>query len=252
MLHTFKEMTGYAIHAAGDDVGKVKDYYFDDSKWVIRYLIVETGSWLESRKVLLSPMAVTRINHEDKTFSVSINSEQVKHSPSIDTQKPVSRQYEIEYIDYYGYPAYWEGNALWGVYANPMIPANADAPVILEKKNVSSPTQYDHHLRSCEVVIGNSIAALDGDIGHLEEMLIDEDTWAIRYLIINTSNWGLGHQVLIAPQWIESIRWPEAKIHVDVTRQTIKDAPVFNPAEGLNPQQEKALFSHYQRKGYWE
>jgi len=252
MLHTIEDMLGYSIHAAVDDVGKTVDYYFDDKQWVIRYLVLETGSWLSSRKVLLSPFAIKDISRENKTFSVSMNSEQVKNSPLIDLDKPVSLQDETEYTNYYGYPRYWDGDFLWGASMYPMTSSDtALTPVHTTKPINYSATQH-HHLRSCEAIIGNHVEALDGPIGHIEQMLMDEQTWAIRYLIINTSNWGLGHQVLIAPQWIKAIHWEDKKVFVDKLRQNIKAAPRFDPAEGVTQKFEKDLFLHYGHRGYWE
>ncbi|MBK9444229.1 MAG: PRC-barrel domain-containing protein [Comamonadaceae bacterium] len=114
MLHSTQEMKDYAIGATDGEIGHVVDFFFDDQSWVIRYLVVETGSWLMSRKVLISPFALQDADWMHKRLPVQITREQVKHSPDVDTQKPVSRQHEMAYADYYGYPYYWDGSGLWG------------------------------------------------------------------------------------------------------------------------------------------
>jgi len=94
----------------------------------------------------------------------------------------------------------------------------------------ATPTPDDCHLRSSNAVIGHHIKATDGDIGHLEDLLVDDYTWAIRYLIVDTSNWWGGQHVLVAPDWIKDVSWPEAKVSVDLTRQAVKDAPPYDSA----------------------
>lgn len=94
--------------------------------------------------------------------------------------------------------------------------------------------------------------ATDGDIGHVQGLLLDEETWSIRYIIADTSNWWLGHQVLIAPQWIQRVSWPEAKVFVNLDRQEVKGAPVYyDGTTQLDRTQEVGIYEHYGRTGYW-
>ncbi|MDD2776682.1 MAG: PRC-barrel domain-containing protein [Gallionella sp.] len=254
MLRTMNDLEDYAIHATDGNIGRIKDFYFDDEAWVIRYLIVDTGTWLLSRKVLISPIAFGQPNWAEKILPVSITQEQVKNSPDIDTAKPVSRQHEMQYLDYYGYPPYWGGGNFWGGGAYPymMLPdygtlvatPQPDRPESMEafaRDEAAGHQNDDLHLRSCKVVEGYHIEAVDGDIGHLQGMLVDEETWAIRYLIVNTSNWWIGHQVLISPQWIRDVNWLEAKISVNLTQQSVQDAPPYHSAEQLNREQALLL-----------
>lgn len=255
MLHLLKDLEGLAIHATDGDIGKTTDVYFDDKQWVIRYLLVETGSWFSSKIVLLSPMAIKHLHIQEKTLSVHITREQVRHSPDIDTHKPVSRQFEMDYAGYYGYPFYWGGSGLWGAYSSPHLVAvgyESDVPDTFAEDDANEYRDQDRHLRSGNDAVGYHIEAHDGEIGHLQGMLIDADTLAIRYLIINTSNWWLGHLVLVAPPWIKEVSWLNAKIYVDMTQQQIKDAPLFDPDVPFNREMEQGIYFHYGRKGYWE
>ena len=264
MLRSMNDLEGYAIRASDGTIGHVKDFYFDDAAWVIRYLVVDTGGWLSSRKVLISPIAIGRPNWAEKVLPVSITKEQVKNSPDIDTQKPVSRQHEISYLGYYGYPYYWGGAGLWGAgaYPNMMMsgyPGLVPTPSTVQSEEQRADAQAevmrhrddDPHLRSCKAVMRYHIQATDGDIGHVQGLLVDEETWAIRYLVVDTSNWWLGHQVLIAPQWIENVNWPETTVSVNLTRQAVQDAPPYDSAMPLNRQEEMGVHEHYGRPGYW-
>jgi len=255
MLRSTQEMNDYAIGATDGEIGHVVDFFFDDQSWVIRYLVVETGSWLMSRKVLVSPFALQEADWMHKRLPVRITREQVKHSPDVDTQKPVSRQHEMAYADYYGYPYYWGGSGLWGdgLYA-PLLVSRKDMGSVLPEATTVTPLQpgNDPHLRSCQSVIGYHIHATDGDIGHLQELLVDEKTWSIRYMVVDTSDYWVGHEVLISPDWVKRIDWIESKVTLDLLQQTVKDSPRFESSTALNRVQEAAIHQHYKRPTYWE
>ncbi len=264
MLRTMKDLEDYAIRATDGNIGHVKDFYFDDEAWVIRYFVIDTGSWLSSRKVLISPIAIGHPDWAKKVLPVSITKEQVKSSPDIDTDMPVSRQHETHYLGYYGYPAYWGGAGLWGggTYPSMMLMGYGGFPAEPYAADPKAQQAYaradeerhrddDLHLRSCQAVMAYHIEASDGDIGHVQGLLVDEQTWAIRYMIVNTSNWWLGHQVLIAPQWIKNVSWAEATVSVDLTRQVVQDAPPYDSTARLNRTQEIAIHEHYGCPGYW-
>ncbi|MEO8544555.1 MAG: PRC-barrel domain-containing protein [Burkholderiaceae bacterium] len=263
MLRSVKEMEGYAVGATDGVIGHVKDFYLDDEKWIIRYLVVDTGHWLSSRKVLVSPIAVGTPDWEQKLLPVSISKDQVRKSPDIDTNQPVSRQHEMAYSGYYGLPYYWDGGGYWGsdLYPHMMMPANGgstgsqstadERQANMARRESERHVHDDPHLRSCNSIVGHHIHASDGDIGHVAGMLIDEQTWAVRYLVVDTSNWWLGHQVLIAPQWIEAVHWFDKTVTVSVTRQAVKDAPVYDPRAAMSREAEDRLYQHYGHAVYW-
>ena len=264
MLRSMKSMENYAISATDGVIGHVKDFYFDDAAWVVRYLVVETGDWLAHRKVLVSPISVGEPNWADKTFPVSISQAQVKASPNIDTDKPVSRQHEEGYLRYFDYPYYWGGTSLWGgglyagslVYENPNYGSAAyDAEALAARHTEAASAQrhgHDNpHLRSGNTVMHYNVHATDGDIGRVKGLLIDEKTWAIRYLVVSTGNWWGGHDVLIAPEWIDDINWSEGRLVVDLSRQAIKDSPPYDAEKTLTRDLESGTCKHYGRDGYW-
>jgi uncharacterized protein YrrD len=263
VLRTLKEFETCTIGATDGDIGQVKDLYFDDHDWVVRYLIVDTGSWLSSRKVLVSPISLRKPDWAGQQLPAAISMEQVRNSPDIDTDQPVSRQHEMQYLGYYGYPYYWGATGMWGggMYPFALYPGYAVLPgdraeqaqAIAEADKIERARHRDDdpHLRSCKAVIGYHIQATDGEVGHVEGMLVDEDTWAVRYLVINTSNWWVGHKVLIAPQWVSGVHWPDDTVTIDLSREAIQSAPPYDPAAELDRPRESGLYTHYGRPPYW-
>jgi hypothetical protein len=262
MLHSTKGLEDYVISATDGEIGHVKDFYFDDDAWVVRYLVVEAGSWLSSRKVLISPISVHHPDWLERTIPVSITQEQVRNSPDIDTDKPVSRQNEEQYMGYYGYPYYWGGPGVWGdgLYPYAMVPDYGGGSDWIERQREMEAglraervrhRNDDPHLRSCQAVTGYHLHAIDGEIGHVAGYLIDDDTWAIRYIIVDTSNWWLGHKVLIAPDWITGVQWSNKTVSVVLSRESVKAAPAFDPNIEWSREQDLSLYQHYGRTGYW-
>ncbi len=245
MLSKVKTLKGYQLDALDGDIGKVKEFYFDDRHWTIRYLVANTGTWLIGRQVLISPYALITINKSDRNIVTNLTKEQIKGSPSLDTDKPVSRQFEQDYLGYYGWPAYWYGPYSWG--PNPFIEHDRAK---WEQPAPGEPA-WDHHLRSTHAVSGYSIQALDGDLGRVEDFIIDDETWVIRYLIVNTGTLWSGRKVLVSPQWIERVSWSESSVFVNLSRQTIKESPEYTDESLVTRDYEIGLHGHYQRKGYW-
>ena len=265
MLHRMKDLEGYTIAAVDGVIGHVKDFYFDDESWVIRYLIVQTGQWLSHRCVLISPIAINQPNWSEQSFPAAITQEQVKNSPSIDTDKPVSRQHEREYFGYYGYPHYWVGGSLWGWGVNPGMglrsvrsertateSGGADVEnLAIDADENREGLPHDPHLRSGNEISSYDVHAEDGDIGHVQGILVDEKSWAIRYLVVNTSNWWLGHQVLIPPEWIVGVSWEDRKVLVSLSRHAVRASPPYAPGSRMGREEEARIYDHYRRPAYW-
>jgi hypothetical protein len=111
--------------------------------------------------------------------------------------------------------------------------------------------RWDHHLRSTHAVTGYHIQATDGEIGHVEDFIIDDETWTIRYLLVNTLNWWPGKKVLVSPLWIDRVSWGESKVFVNLSRETIKHSPEYTEEFLLTRDYEDELHRHYNRRGYW-
>ncbi|MCI0394457.1 MAG: PRC-barrel domain-containing protein [Chloroflexi bacterium] len=246
MLRGLDELRGYKVLATDDEIGQVDDFYFDDQYWTVRYLVVNTGGWLFGRRVLLSPTALGEPGWAERVLPVALTREQVEKSPAADLAKPVSRQYEMELHTYYGWLPYWAG------YGSPIAPsalgAYPAAPLVQEEPKRQ---EGDPHLQSVAEVSGYHIQATDGEIGHVEDFLAEDDNWFIRYMVVDTSNWLPGRKVLVSPSWVKAIRWSESEVVVDLKRETIKNSPEYDPSAEVNRAYEKKLHDYYGRRGYW-
>jgi uncharacterized protein YrrD len=253
MLLGIKELRGFSIHATDGDIGKVIDFYFDDQHWAIRYLVVDVGTWLKGRKVLVSPISIKMVAVDLGRFMASVTKQQIKDSPGWDTEKPVSRQYERLFANYYKYPHYWGGPYLWG---QSLYPASTSV-VETVRPQADSVEEAEaeikiSHLRSAHEVSGYHIAATDGEIGQVDDYIFDDESWQIHYLAIDTGKWLTGRRVLISPRWIESIDWSKSQVSVQLDKETVKNAPAYDGPENITRDYERRLFAYYGRPGYWE
>lgn len=245
MLIKAKTMVDYKLDSLDGEIGKVKEFFFDDQHWAIRYLVADTGNWLAERQVLISPYALEGVMKEKQKIAVDLTKKQIEDSPSLESDKPVSRQFDEIYFGYHAFPTYWSGPYMWG-----------SSPYILRdraqwKDAALAERSWDSHLRSTNDVSGRHIQAVDGEIGHVSDFIIDDENWAIRYLVVDTQNWWPGKTVLISPRWIERVSWSESKVFVNLSRQAIEDAPEYREDSPITREYESALHRHYDHKGYW-
>ena len=253
MLNSIHQLTGSTIRATDGDIGKVKAAYFDDQRWAIRYLVVDTGGWLTGRSVLISPYAVQPPLKEDKCIPVRLSREQVKNSPDIDTHKPVARQHEQAYLDYYGYPEYWEGGGLWAMGAVPVMSIDRHDVEVAAAARARVAGSDDVHLRSSDEVKGYDIQAPDDSIGHVKDFIFDEESWAIRYLVVDTRNWWPGgRKVLIGTHWINRIDWADKKVFANLSREQVQASPEYKDDMIVHRDYEAQLHQAHERQGYWD
>ena len=231
MLRSMKQICGDKLGASDGEIGHVKDFYFDDRNWAVRYLVADTGSWMPGRLVLISPQAFGNLYQGGKMLFVNLTRQQIENNPSIETHKPISRQYEEEYHRYYGWPFYWQGDALWGMSGFPLLSQRSE-PFLAEQaaKTVTKHESVDAHLRSGQTVIGYHVQTRDGEAGRVIDFVMDDKDWAIHQLAVDTGHWLSGKKVLIQPSQIDRIRWDESKVFVDLTKKAVLGSPVFDPA----------------------
>lgn len=254
MLRITSELTGYQVRASDGDVGKCKDFLFDDEHWTVRYMVVDTGGWLSDRKVVLSPLACRRPDWESRTFPVDVTRKQVEAAPLLDERAPVSRRDEMAHLTHYSWPFYWVGDRTWGSEVSPVgLRARGPLPPSERRETGSVATLEDNpHLRSVNEVTGYHIEARDGEIGHVETFVMDDETWTLRYMVVDTRNWLPGKKVLVSPEWIDKVSWPNRKVRVDLRREAIKESPAFDPDMPVNREVEARLYDYYGRPRYWE
>ncbi len=218
----------------------------------MRHIVVKTGGWFDRQKVLLSPVVIDYPNWVSEMVPVELTKNQVQNSPDIDTEKPVSRQAEEELYAYYNWSPYWTPAGLVRPGLPPRTPPESTVATPPQKEeDVLAREANDPTLRSTDEVTGYYIHATDGDIGHVEDFLVDDEHWFIRYMIVDTRNWLPGRKVIVSPEWIENVVWAKSQVLVNLTRDTIKNSPEYDPAQPVTREYEAGLYSHYGRPFYW-
>jgi uncharacterized protein YrrD len=260
MFISIDKFTNYKIDATDGEIGQVKDVYFDEEQITSRYLVVDTGPWIFGRKVLISPQSVE--SWEEEKLQVNLSREQIKNAPGIDAEKPISREKEEEYSKYYSLPVYWSGAGLWGTAMYPGTlthmgytpPGPVLGKTLPEYESVKMETEMDTHLRSCEEVTGYNINTTDGEIGHLADFIMEQESWNLRYFVVDTGGFlSSGKKVLISNLWLQSISWNQKMVVVDLPTKKIEEAPEIESYEDIDREYEERLIAHYGGRGkYWE
>jgi hypothetical protein len=249
MLRSTWDLVGSKIDAVDGSIGSVHDLLFDDTAFAVRYLHVDTGGWLPGRQVLISPEAVDQAELGEEAVPVDLTKEQVKDSPGIATDKPVSRQHEQALADYYGWVPYWSPTTLpmasWAseMHARKELQAEAAG---------GEDASFDPHLRSMRALRGYAVSASDGSVGQLDDFILDTEAWLFRYLVVDVGHWLAGRRVLVAPDWMDPIDWEKSKVHLNLTREEIKGSPEFDPRTPVNRRYELRLYDYYGRPAYWQ
>jgi len=225
MLQNIKELYGNRLAALDGEIGHVEDAYFNDKTWAVRYLVANTGTWLSGRQVLISPHAFGHWDREGKSLLVNLTRKQIEDSPPIESHRPVSRQYEEEYYSYYGWPIYWDGGELWGLAQYPVSPPPSNEEV---KARLQHRRWDDIHLRSTHAITGYHIQTTDGEIGHVTGFLVDEKSWAIRELVVQSGHWYSGKEILIPSAKVQRIDYKTAKVFVHLTKANIEQTVEYD------------------------
>lgn len=247
MLRSLDELRNYVLVARDGEIGRSKDFLFDDEQWAVRYMVADTGKWLPGREVLISPLAIGGSDWENRRLEVDMSRDAVEASPPLERNAPVSRLYEMRLSRHYRWPIYWGGGGVWGPHTIPRelireAPASQESE---EDLDLEDPERS--HLRSVKEVTGYHIRAADGEIGHVEDFIANDTTWSIPFMAIDTRNWLPGRKVLVAPDWITSMNWADRHVAVDLTREAIKTSPKFDPSAPVNQGYVERLYDYYGR-----
>ena len=266
MLQVSSAMKGYAIAAKDGTIGTLSDFLFDQTTWKLRWLVVDTGTWLTGRLVLIHPSAAELVDHDDRQIDVALTRKQVEDSPEIREDRPVSQQMQSDLYGYYGWDPYWNngiagaGSFGGGLYAGGLLGAGMGGVGSVTgqalREGPSQPARPgddgslafddgDPNLRSVNEITGYHVHATDGSIGHVEDVLLDGTAWAIRYMVINTSNWWVGQHVLMSPHAIVRIDWPDRSIALNVTRDKVKSSPGWDHSNTIDGTFGRHLHDHY-------
>ncbi|WP_372620387.1 PRC-barrel domain-containing protein [Falsiroseomonas sp.] len=251
MLWRSSVLIGSSIQATDGRIGSIADLLFEDEGWHLRWAVVDTGTWLPGRKVLL-PTACLGSPQAGRDFPVGLTRRQVEESPAVDFDAPVSRQLEAGLYGHYGQTPYWD----FGVVPAAGITGPAPLPLTDHPRrdpDLPDPDRPpgDPHLRSANEVAGYHIHASDGDIGHVEEFLVDCEAWVLRYVVVDTRNWWPGRKVLVGTKWFHAIDWRARRVSVDLTRAQVKASPDYDPTGAPARGYEEQLHAHYGLPPYW-
>lgn len=252
MNRNIKNLVGFNLKETDGEIGNIEDFYFDDITWKVRYLVVRTGNWFTGRKVLISPKSLQKADWENEEFLINLTQDQIKNSPDIDTEKPVSRQQEEALYSYYPWGNYWgtdpteHGAGIFGsmpsdLYNSEVDRAEIQTPVRAENN--------DQHLRSTDNLTGYKIHATDGEIGKVVDYIIDDTNWEIKFLVIESGSWLESRKVLISVQWIREVNWDNSLVVVSVTTGEVKNSPKFNIDDILDESYERSLYDYYGKPG---
>jgi uncharacterized protein YrrD len=240
-LRRVRDVTDLTIQATDGEIGSAQEVYFDDRSWAVRYLVVKTGGWLRGRQVLLAPAAIEEIDDAQGTIRVALTKEQIEHSPPIDAAKPLSREYEEAYFRHFQWAPYWEpGPTTW----SGSVPYPGTPPIPIDT-TLPADAPKNPHLRTSNEVIGYDIRARDGAVGHVEDLVVDDKEWVVRYVEVDTKNWLPGKKVLLQTMRIDHISWIDRSVAVTLTRHTIESAPAYDPSQLITPEYEVQLFKYY-------
>lgn len=259
MLWHASELEGYEVAAADGTAGTVRDLLFDDERWGVRWLVVDVGGWLRRHQVLVPTAAAGPPMRDDRRLPVRLSRKEVEESPRHTAESRVSRRAEAELHRHYGRRPYWESDDLPPLLSR-LASGNPDigTGMLFPPQGASGATPAAagdkpgaSHLRSIAAATRQAIHARDGDIGHVDDFLVDDQPWAIRYIVVDTGGWLPGRKVLISPQWIQHVDWSGRRIIADLTRDQIAASPPYEPARGLTRDDEARLHGHYGQPVYW-
>lgn len=223
MLHLAHKVAGATVKGIDGEIGTLDDFYFEEDRWTVRYLLVDTGKWVSGKRVLISPMSVPD-GWGREGVRLSLTKDQVWNSPEI-KEDDLSLDSEAQVLTYYGYPDYWGAASVWGNFDSPTA-LIARAPAV--KPPAPSRNGIDpeaRHLRSIRKSTGYHLHARDGEIGHVDDFLIGQESWRIRYLLVDTSNWIGGRSVIVSPEKVDGIDKDKGLLYVGADRKAIKEAP---------------------------
>ncbi len=249
-MRSLKKMIGYSAESLDGKIGEVDNFYFDTPEWFIRYAVIETGGLLNSKRVLISPESFGEPLWQERKFPISLSKEKIENSPTVEEKRPITMQEEENLIDYYGWDTYWG----LGPYVN--LHPRVLAPI----RHIPEYVPEDNYIRDSDNSIlkglydieGFSIHASDGVFGRVEDIIIEDESWIIRYLVIDTRRYLPSKKVLIAPEWIEMVNWSTEEIYVDLEKETIKDTPVYDPDAPIDRAYEEKLYDYHEYARYWE
>lgn len=241
MKRSITSIIGYSIKAIDGEIGKIKEFFFDDETWTVRFVIVKTGNWLTGSRVFISPEALIASDWDDENFKVNLTREQIRNSPEIDIAKPFSRQQEIRIFDYYELNSY--GSC--GIIAREIKKTGKNGSDKEEASSATLKSYGNNLLHSTRKVIGYTISAVDGVIGKIDDFIFNDRNWKLDFMVVDNVDWNPDEKVIISPKRIKEIKWESSAVTVNTMVDLVKDSPEYDPNLPIGEVYEADLDNHY-------
>jgi hypothetical protein len=239
MLQASNALARSRLEAVDGEVGTCEALYFDDVRWAVRFLLVDSSKWLSGRSTLISPVAIGEVRPREREILVELTRIQIASSPPFDPAQPLSRPYEVEYFDYYRWPAYWSCEP-------------AGTRMKSHPGETADSTRTDAvYLHASKELIGASVVARDAAVGVVADIVVDIRYWIIRYLLVEEVTPHDGRLLPVSPGWIAQLNWRDRVVEVDIGAAAMDSAPTLRSARDINRDYEVRLHHHFGRPGYW-
>ena len=252
MLRSLREISGCVITAEDGEVGRCRDFLIDDRMWVVRYMVANTAKWLPGRKVLVAPDFLARPDWPAGRLPIRLTRDQVATCPELDERSPVPRLYEAWYREHHSMPYYWAANDMGGALSATW---GTTHPIPLPDRSVSPsplPPENEIHLRSVHELAGFRVVARGGVAGRAADFLLDDETWALRYIVVEMRKLLLRREILVSPQWLDSVSYAPGEFQVGLTLEAIRGSRAYDASRPVDRAYEASLYDRYDRPYYWE
>jgi hypothetical protein len=262
MLRSLRDLLRYDVDASDGACGTVRDFYFDDAAWCVRYLVIDTHKWLPGETILLSPACIRELHADSHRIAFELSRHDIEQRPHVPVELPIPREDEKRLSDYYQWPVYWSASpgrppmpAATGQAGiqptGPMtgataggLPPTGPRPRPTGASGAGGPAAT---LRSFATFEGMTVQATDDVIGRLHDLIVDSECWEVRYGVVETGGVLHHRTVLLALGWVQHIDWTGRTLAVDLTAGQVEGSPEFDPAEPVNRDDERRLYDYYGR-----
>jgi sporulation protein YlmC with PRC-barrel domain len=252
MATKFKDFQTFTVHATDGDIGKITDVLFDDRSWTVRYIVLDTAKWLPGKKVLLSPESFVKTRPvADGALHVNLTKEQVKDSPPLESDLPVSRQHEVNLHSYFGWDPYWTGPT--GNMGFPYPDATltrSDSYTMMhadwQRFADTREKKFNAHLRSLADLVGYKISTKDYDLfGEVSDAIMDTKDWLVIDLVLSSHRWLPGGKHFVcSPMFVDDIDEAERVLSVVQLKEILLESPEFD-FDTYGESYRKSLVKHY-------
>lgn len=221
MMLPFSKLKRFELNAFDGRIGQARDFYVTDKNWTVRYLIARFGSWLSEHRVLLPVYFVDRIQSPENAIAVALTKLQVRHAAPVESKRLVSKQHRLD--------VRLKFRELAGSVLRVALRQDADSYAAF-KNNPPARREdgEDCHLNSCEeLTAGYTLSAVDGRVGSIADLIIDDHEWRVRYLVVETGVLFSRKLILVPARLVHTISFAKHEILFNAMRSSLKTVPAI-------------------------